>query len=80
MPTQIVGKVRMTLTPLINHWWNVPLYVSARGLTVPLIPCGQGIFEMRFDFLSHKLLVETNSGATKTLSLRPALSPIFIVN
>jgi len=71
MWTQIVGKIRMTLTPLINHWWNVTLYVSARGLTTSPIPYGRGIFEMRFDFLNHKLVIETSGGATKTLELAP---------
>ena len=46
MWTQIVGKVRLALTPLINHWWNVPLYVSARGLTTPLIPYRNTAFEL----------------------------------
>jgi len=71
MWTQIVGKIRMTLTPLINHWWNVTLYVSSRGLTTSPIPYGPGIFEMRFDFLSHQLVIETSEGATKTLELAP---------
>jgi Family of unknown function (DUF5996) len=71
MWTQIVGKVRMTLTPLVNHWWNVPLYVCARGLTTLPIPYDHKIFEMRFDFLGHKLLIETSGGETKTLELAP---------
>ena len=71
MWTQIVGKIRMTLTPLINHWWNVPLYVCARGLTTSPILYGHQIFEMRFDFLSHKLLIETSGGDVKTLDLAP---------
>ena len=71
MWTQVVGKIRMTLTPLINHWWNVPLYVCARGLTTSPIPYGQRIFEMRFDFISHKLVVETSDGARKSLDLEP---------
>jgi hypothetical protein len=71
MWTQIVGKIRMTLTPLINHWWNVPLYVCARGLATSPIPYGQRVFEMRFDFISHKLVIETSDGARKTLDLEP---------
>ena len=71
MWTQIVGKIRMTLTPLINHWWNVPLYVAARGLTTSPIPYGRGIFEIRFDFLGHTLIIETSEGAVKTLELAP---------
>jgi len=71
MWTQIVGKVRLRLTPLVNHWWNVPLYVTARGLTTSLIPYGENSFELWFDFLRHQLVLDTNDGATKTLALRP---------
>jgi len=49
MWTQIVGKIRMALTPKINHWWNVPLYVTARGLTTSPIPHGFSTFEIRFE-------------------------------
>ncbi|HEY4660817.1 MAG TPA: DUF5996 family protein [Terriglobales bacterium] len=69
MWTQIVGKVRLALTPLINHWWNVPLYVTARGLTTSLIPYGERSFELRFDFLKHQLVLETSDGALKALPL-----------
>jgi hypothetical protein len=55
MWTQIVGKVRLALSPLVNHWWEVPLYVSARGLTTSPIPCPLGIFEINFDFIDHKV-------------------------
>jgi len=71
MWTQIVGKVRLRLTPLVNHWWNVPLYVSARGLTTSRIPYGERAFELRFDFLSHQLVLETSDGIRKTLPLAP---------
>jgi uncharacterized protein DUF5996 len=71
MWTQIVGKVRMRLTPLVNHWWNVPLYVTARGLTTSLIPYGERAFELRFDFLAHQLVLETSDGMLKTLPLEP---------
>ncbi len=71
MWTQIVGKIRMSLTPLVNHWWNVPLYVTARGLTTSRIPCGERAFELRFDFLAHQLILETSEGLIKTLPLRP---------
>ncbi len=69
--TQIVGKVRMCLTPLINHWWNVPLYVTARGLTTSRIPYGQLAFELRFDFIRHQLVLETTDGFRETLPLAP---------
>ena len=71
MWTQIVGKVRKTLTPLVNHWWNVTLYVTARGLTTSLIPHEDGAFEMEFDFIDHKLDVRTCDGSTKRLELAP---------
>jgi hypothetical protein len=71
MWTQIVGKVRLALTPLVNHWWNVPLYVTARGLTTSLIPYGERSFELRFDFLKHQLVLETSDAAVRTLPLAP---------
>jgi len=67
----MVGKVRLALTPLVNHWWNVPLYVGARGLTTSPIPYGERSFELRFDFLKHQLVLETSDGALKTLPLAP---------
>lgn len=71
MWTQIVGKVRKTLTPYINHWWNVTLYVSARGLTTSPIPYGQKVFEIEFDFIDHQLLVDTSDGAVRRIPLAP---------
>src|SRR6266446_7468565 len=71
MWTQIVGKVRLALTPLVNHWWNVSLYVNARGLTTSAIPWGKGVFKMQFDFLEHRLVLETNDGLVNTLPLGP---------
>jgi hypothetical protein len=69
--TQIVGKVRMALSPPVNHWWHVTLYVSARGLTTGAIPWQEGLFEIRFDFIDHQLVVETSGGATRRLPLAP---------
>ena len=71
MWTQIVGKVRLALTPLINHWWEVPLYVSARGLTTSAIPYRARIFEVEFDFIEHALRIETSAGETEILELAP---------
>jgi hypothetical protein len=68
---QIVGKIRLRLTPLVNHWWNVPLYVSARGLTTSRIPYGERAFELRFDFLVHQLVLDLSDGTVRTLPLRP---------
>jgi hypothetical protein len=67
----MVGKVRLRLTPLVNHWWNVPLYVSVRGLTTSRIPYGQTAFELWFDFIQHQLVLETSDGIRKTLPLAP---------
>ena len=71
MWSQIVGKVRLRLTPLVNHWWNIPLYVSARGLTTSRIPYGERSFEVWFDFLRHQLVLETSDGVVKTMQLGP---------
>jgi len=71
MWTQIVGKVRLRLTPLVNHWWNVPLYVSARGLTTSRIAYGRRAFELWFDFIGHQLVLETSDGVSKTIPLGP---------
>src|SRR5260370_23141416 len=71
MWTQIVGKVRLALSPLINHWWEVPLYVNSRGLTTSAIPYGDGSFEIEFDFIEHKLIIRTSWGPAKTLALKP---------
>ena len=71
MWTQIVGKVRLALTPKLNHWWNVPLYVSARGLTTSVIPYGKRVFEMEFDFIEHRLVIRSSDPQTKVILLRP---------
>ena len=69
MWTQIVGKIRLALTPLLNHWWNVPLYVTARGLTTSTIPYRDRPFELWFDFLDHQLVLQTCDGSRKLLPL-----------
>jgi len=71
MWTQMVGKVRLRLTPLVNHWWNVPLYVNARGLTTSRIPYENRAFELWFDFIRHQLVLETSDGIVKTIALAP---------
>jgi hypothetical protein len=71
MWTQIVGKVRKTLSPLVNHWWNVTFYVTARGMTTSPIPYQDRTFEMEFDFIDHKLNVRTCDGSTKRVALAP---------
>src|SRR5258708_30611598 len=54
---QIVGKIRMAHLPLINHWWQVTLYVSPRGLTTGTVPYRNGLFDMEFDFVNHRLAI-----------------------
>jgi hypothetical protein len=71
MWTQIVGKVRLALTPKINHWWGVPLYVNPLGLTTSAIPYSGGDFEVQFDFVHHKLVVQTSHDTIRTLALAP---------
>jgi Family of unknown function (DUF5996) len=69
--TQVVGKVRLGLTPLVNHWWNVTLYLTSRGLTTSSIPYGSRTFDVVFDFVDHQLRIETNEGNVETLPLMP---------
>jgi hypothetical protein len=71
MWSQIVGKVRLSLTPLANHWWNVPLYVTPRGLSTSRISFGAMAFELWFDFMRHRLVLETNRGMQKAIPLEP---------
>jgi len=71
MWTQIVGKVRLMLTPRVNHWWNVPFYVNARGLTTSPVPYGKDVFEIQFDFMDHELRIDRCDGERKTLALAP---------
>ncbi len=71
MWTQIVGKTRLALAPMQNHWWQAALYVSVRGLTTSPIPYGASTFAIDFDFIDHVLLLRTADGATRTLALVP---------
>jgi hypothetical protein len=70
MWTQIVGKVRLAHAPLINHWWQVTLYVSPRGLTTSAIPYGAGAFDIEFDFVDHRLLIRGSDGSAREFPLR----------
>jgi len=69
--TQIVGKVRLTLTPWLNHGWQVPFYVTARGLGTSPIPTGSEILEIEFDFIRHRLIARTSQGEKRELPLEP---------
>jgi hypothetical protein len=69
--TQVVGKVRLVQSPWVNHSWHVPLYVTPRGLTTSRIPHGARAFAIDFDFIDHRLVVETSDGGVRVLPLRP---------
>jgi len=71
MWTQIAGKVRLALSPRMNHWWEVPLYVNAVGLTTSPIPYRGEEFEIQFDFVNHRVLIETTENKSRILPLRP---------
>jgi len=71
MWTQLVGKLRLALSPRVNHWWEVPLYVSPRGLTTSAIPYPRGVFEVEFDFLAHVLRFTTSAAETTNIVLAP---------
>jgi hypothetical protein len=68
---QIVGKIRLALTPHINHTWNVTLYPTIRGVTTSPMWCGNRALEIDFDFLEHRLCVATGEGAESTIALEP---------
>jgi hypothetical protein len=71
MWTQVVGKIRLALSPIVNHWWQVTLYVTSSGLTTSAIPYGARTFEILFDFIDHNLTVHTSDGATRYMGLYP---------
>lgn len=68
---QIVGKIRLALTPRVNHWWNVPLYVTSRGLTTSAMPYNSRTLEIEFDFIAHQLKLRASDGAERSLRLEP---------
>jgi hypothetical protein len=69
--TQSVGKIRLSLTPWLNHGWQVPLYVTARGLGTSPIPIGDELLEIELDFISHRLALRTSRGDERALRLEP---------
>jgi hypothetical protein len=73
---QIVGKVRLALTPWVNHGWHATLYPTARGLTTSLIPHGSRVFEIQIDLLAEEIVIQTGDGAARRLALvaRPVAS------
>ncbi len=78
MYMQIAGKTQLALTPIQNHWWNVPFHVTARGLATSAmpLPCG-GLLDIEFDFIAHQLIFRRSSGQTERLALRPQTVAAF---
>jgi len=76
---QIVGKTRLALAPMQNHWWQVVLYLSARGMTTTPMPCGERTIEVEFDFIDHQLTARTSDGAAASLALMPRSVADFYV-
>lgn len=68
---QIVGKVQLALTPLINHWWNVTFFLTARGIETQALHYSGGTLQISFDFIQHNLVIATSRGETRVLPLRP---------
>ena len=68
---QIVGKIKLRLEPMVNHWWQVPFYVSARGLTTLPIPYAEQVFQMDFDLIDHVMNIMTEDGEKRSIRLRP---------
>lgn len=71
MWTQIIGKIRLARAPVVNHWWQVPLYVTARGLSTSAIPHDEGLFDIEFDFVDHQLHIRSTSGEQRRVALEP---------
>ncbi len=79
MLTQIAGKTRLALTPIQNHWWNVPLYVTSRGLTTSAMPVRKDnrLLDIEFDFVAHELVLRCSSGRMARIALRPQTVAAF---
>jgi hypothetical protein len=71
MWTQIAGKVRLALAPLVNHWWETALYVSPRGLTTSGIPYRDRVFDCEFDFIDHQLVIRVSDGRLGRVLMAP---------
>src|ERR1044071_4569398 len=74
---QIVGKIRLALAPKTNQWWNVTLFVNARGLTTPPIPYGDRVFTIGFDLIDHRVIIDDSLGNVRSLPLAPRAVCIF---
>lgn len=71
MWSQIIGKIKLKLAPLVNHWWQVPLYVTTRGLSTSPIPSKQRIFQVDFDFIDHEMRIGLDTGDIQSIELKP---------
>jgi hypothetical protein len=69
--TQIIGKIRLARAPMANHWWQVPLYVTSRGLTTSAMPDGERTFQIDFDFIDHRLRIDVSDGRRDSFPLAP---------
>ncbi|WP_159618822.1 DUF5996 family protein [Arthrobacter zhaoguopingii] len=74
---QIVGKIRLAKAPMVNHWWQVPLYVTPRGLSTTSIPDGERHFEIEFNFCTHHLTIDLEGGERRSVPLEPKPVPQF---
>ena len=77
MWSQIVGKLCLTMTPLVNHWWNVAFHLTGRGLTTPPLRAGVRTLTIRFDFIDHMLLIECSDGGSELMPLAPRTVAAF---
>jgi hypothetical protein len=69
--SQIIGKIRLAFAPLVNHWWQVPFYITSRGWTTSPIPYKENIFQIDFDFIDHQIQITTDRGDFRSLELKP---------
>src|SRR5437868_14431023 len=75
--TQVVGKVKLALAPLVNHWWGITLFVTARGLTTGAMPCGDRALQIDFDFCAHELVLRTSDAREQCVTLAPMATADF---
>ncbi len=69
--TQVVGKIRLAKAPMVNHWWQVALYVTPRGLTTSGVPDGRRLFDIELDFLDSTMRLRTSDGGARAVALEP---------
>ena len=75
--TQVVGKVKLALSPLSNHWWGIVLFVTARGLTTGAMPCRDRVLQIDFDFCAHQLIMRTSDAREERIALAPMTTADF---